>query len=672
MEKNKNRERRVISIRAKFLLLLLPMMVISITVVTVLGINSIERSTQNALRQSMEQTVEIAADRVADFVSDKKELTIAIASRIGALYENQITSPYDKAKAIAFEQRIKDMNDSYGFTEMYVVDNDGYERTETRDNIASYDFKFYNAITKDGAKSYMTEPEQDPDSPDESQYMIRFAAPIYNANDDRIGVLVCKMDAIRICDLVRQISVGKEGSTFAMDNYGRCIAHKDLSMLYGGERFNMAYNNPDFASLNELWTDMRDNTSGYRTYDYNGNRLAAFTTIRGTDNWTLAVTASEKEFMADANRAIIKSIIVAAIVGLICSVAVIILLNKITERVEAITKRLESLSQGNLTYDDTNEVVTTDEIGRLSKAAKRLAIELHQIIDSIENSLGDIAEGNLTSSRLVKLPGDLSHINAAIDINRRKLSEIMKSINRTAEEVARGSSQMASSAAGLAQGASEQSSSVEELFATVTDLTEKANAIGGAELNNTLDNDEDDNLTDEQAEEKIGSAKSVSEMLRIAMERINETSGAIRKITMDIDSISSETGMLALNASVEATHAGEYGRGFAVIASEVRTLSEKSREAAKIADKKTESINRAVERGNQTVDFAINSVSEMTVIIGQIKSALEQISNVIENTAATAEETAASSEELSAQADLLKDLVAGFVFDEEENKVEGM
>ena len=120
--------------------------------------------------------------------------------------------------------------------------------------------------------------------------------------------------------------------------------------------------------------------------------------------------------------------------------------------------------------------------------------------------------------------------------------------------------------------------------------------------------------------------------------------------------------MLALNASVEATHAGDAGRGFSVIAAEVRSLADKSREAAKSADSKIDSIVRAVSRGSQTVDVTVSMIGEMTLAMDQVKAALEQISNIVENIAATAEETAAGSEELSAQADLLRSLVSEFKY----------
>jgi methyl-accepting chemotaxis protein len=164
----------------------------------------------------------------------------------------------------------------------------------------------------------------------------------------------------------------------------------------------------------------------------------------------------------------------------------------------------------------------------------------------------------------------------------------------------------------------------------------------------------------EENEKRIDDAPTLADKLIVAMSCIEERLTEVRKISAVIENVSSQSGMLALNAAVEATHAGEYGRGFSVIASEIRELSAKCKQEAKTTDELIDYILLSVERGNKVVGFTVDSVRNISSSLSDVENTLSQISSVIEGTAATAEEFAASSEELSAQAEVLKELSAGF------------
>ncbi len=165
------------------------------------------------------------------------------------------------------------------------------------------------------------------------------------------------------------------------------------------------------------------------------------------------------------------------------------------------------------------------------------------------------------------------------------------------------------------------------------------------------------------------------------MEEISDSSNEIVKIINTIETIAQQTNILALNSSVEANRAGESGKGFAVIAKEVRELAGKSSEASKSTNSLIERSIRAVEYGTkianetatqlaavvegtkevvETTNWIADAARSQSESVSQIQERIQQIANVVQTNSATAQESAATSQELSSQAGLLKSLMGMF------------
>ena len=246
-------------------------------------------------------------------------------------------------------------------------------------------------------------------------------------------------------------------------------------------------------------------------------------------------------------------------------------------------------------------------------------------------------------------------------------------MNASSQEVMIGSSQMANGSQVLADGTTKQANAIEELTATITDISKhvQLNAENAAKA---------EKLSSDVQNKVIFQNEEMTNMLN-AMADIEDKSNEIGKIIKTIDDIAFQTNILALNAAVEAARAGAAGKGFAVVADEVRNLASKSAEAAKnttnlisasidavnngaaIANSTAESMKEVMEISKETNSLIINiatATNEQADAISQVTIGLDQISQVVQQNSATAEETAASCEELSGQSRLLKEQVARF------------
>lgn len=239
-----------------------------------------------------------------------------------------------------------------------------------------------------------------------------------------------------------------------------------------------------------------------------------------------------------------------------------------------------------------------------------------------------------------------------------------------AEEITSASGQVAETSSQLAAGASEQAASLEESSASLEELA--ATAQGGLDHARTADH------IAQEAETAASEGGAAMARMVETMDRIKKASNETAKILKTIDEIAFQTNLLALNAAVEAARAGEAGRGFAVVADEVRSLAQHSAEAAATTAELIEQSQAYADEGvansrqvaelltkieqgaRQTVEVLAESLAatqQQTTGIEQIRQAVTQMDEVTQANAAGAEESAAASEQLSAQAQELRQLV---------------
>ncbi len=326
---------------------------------------------------------------------------------------------------------------------------------------------------------------------------------------------------------------------------------------------------------------------------------------------------------------------------------------------------------------------------------------VNDALSRIISYLKEMSDGNLGQTISAKRNNEISTIIRTIDSLQTTMRDIISQLMQTSEQVALASRKLNANADQIAVGSNEVASQTntvavasEQMAATSSDIAH--NCLSAAETSNRASDTARSGA--DVVRQTINGMERIAHSVKDAAKTVEELgarSDQIGQIIGTIEDIADQTNLLALNAAIEAARAGEQGRGFAVVADEVRALAERTTRATreisemiKAIQKETKGAVLAMEEGvaevekgtessmksGQALESILSQINDVTMQVNQIATAAEEqtattgeitnniqhVTEVVQQTAQGAAETAAASSALSGEAEELRRLVGRF------------
>ncbi|RKI71875.1 methyl-accepting chemotaxis protein [bacterium 1xD42-67] len=394
--------------------------------------------------------------------------------------------------------------------------------------------------------------------------------------------------------------------------------------------------------------------------------------------WVFMVRASATEVYGTVTN-------VRILVGVLCAVTaaavillILLLLRREGRELMVVERALGRLGDLDLSADQELELFygRTDEIGMIAQTTHQVCACLRKTIDDVERILGRMAGGDLTvdvTENESYYIGDFKALSASLQSIHANLVDVIRDISRVAGQVGASAVRVSDDAQALAQGTTEQAASVDGLVANVTAITAQIQ-------NSTVRCGSASQLVD-RATGYTAEADMKMEQLTAATRNIDQSSAQIGTIIKTIEDIAFQTNILALNAAVEAARAGNAGKGFSVVADEVRSLAARSASAAQNTNELISRSIQSAKSGTESTDLAVAAMQDIDSCIQSIKALMDEIaaasvqqsemialvetgireiSAVVQDNSTAAEKSAAVSKELSQQARALNGLISRF------------
>ncbi|MTZ15305.1 HAMP domain-containing protein [Pseudomonas sp. JL972] len=365
--------------------------------------------------------------------------------------------------------------------------------------------------------------------------------------------------------------------------------------------------------------------------------------------------ALEAEMQTQSSRSMLQQIGVGVFISLLAVIALWISSRSVALPIRKAAQLAGAIQRGDFSQRLAHR--SADEVGQLSASLDRMAESLQQQVHVAER----ISQGDLTVD--VRLASDGDQLGLALRRMVDNLNELVSQVQLSSALINDKAGEVTRLSHDLSGGATESASAVTEISATINQMA--------SQIRQTSEYAGEANSLSRDSEQSARGGNELMATLKGAMQEINQSGQDITNIIRAIEEIATQTNLLALNAAIEAARAGEHGRGFAVVADEVRQLAARSAEAAQRSTRLIQESNARTVKGmeltdetaqaleaivqgaaqvSQLVDEIASASSQQASGIEQVSLAIEQIDQVVHHNSSNSEQSTQAAQELTQQA----------------------
>ncbi len=366
--------------------------------------------------------------------------------------------------------------------------------------------------------------------------------------------------------------------------------------------------------------------------------------------------ALEAEMQTQSSRSMLQQIGVGVFISLLAVIALWISSRSVALPIRKAAQLAGAIQRGDFSQRLAHR--SADEVGQLSASLDRMAESLQQQVHVAER----ISQGDLTVD--VRLASDGDQLGLALRRMVDNLNELVSQVQLSSALINDKAGEVTRLSHDLSGGATESASAVTEISATINQMA--------SQIRQTSEYAGEANSLSRDSERSARGGNELMATLKGAMQEINQSGQDITNIIRAIEEIATQTNLLALNAAIEAARAGEHGRGFAVVADEVRQLAARSAEAAQRSTRLIQESNARTVKGmeltdetaqaleaivqgaaqvSQLVDEIASASSQQASGIEQVSLAIEQIDQVVHHNSSNSEQSTQAAQELTQQAE---------------------